>query len=252
MKHPVRQKLMKISGDTFIFKQFTIRQERCAGKVGVDGVLLGTWADGRSAQTALDIGTGTGLLALMLAQRFPTLRITAVEHDPHAAQQAAENVAASPWPDRVQVVHQDSRAFAQTAGRFDLIVSNPPYFDTATSLPSPQTARQQARHTTTLTHAQLVADAARLLAENGRFCLIIPAAVSTGLMQLALAHKLHCTHRLLVRPVPHKPPHRHLLQFERHSYSLREEEIVIEENGRHHYSAAFQQLTRDGCTNKLS
>ena len=115
----------------FRFKQFQVNHDRCAMKVGTDGILLGAWADVAQAKRILDLGSGSGLIALMLAQRScAESRICAVEIDPAAAQQARENALASPWREKIQVYQQDIDSFCtQTAQRFDLIVANPPYFE---------------------------------------------------------------------------------------------------------------------------
>ena len=143
-------------------------------KVGTDGVLLGAWAPVDQAHTALDVGTGTGLVALQLAQRNPHLRVTAVEIDAPAAAQAAENVAGSPWPDRIEVVCADFNDF-QPDGRFDLIVSNPPYFVDA--LPCPDRQRNTARHAGGLNYDLLFRRSARLLSEGGVVSIVIPSEV---------------------------------------------------------------------------
>ena len=148
-----------MSDSSFLFKQFIVHHDRCAMKVGTDGVLLGAWAPVDQAHTALDVGTGTGLVALQLAQRNPHLRVTAVEIDAPAAAQAAENVAGSPWPDRIEVVCADFNDF-QPDGRFDLIVSNPPYFVDA--LPCPDRQRNTARHAGGLNYDLLFRRSARL------------------------------------------------------------------------------------------
>lgn len=120
-----------MSNTGFRFKQFQVNHDRCAMKVGTDGILLGAWADVTQAKQILDLGSGSGLIALMLAQRSSTeSRICAVEIDPAAAQQARENTLASPWREKIQVYQQDIDSFCtQTAQRFDLIVANPPYFE---------------------------------------------------------------------------------------------------------------------------
>lgn len=128
---------------SFKFKQFTIFHDKCAMKVGTDGVLLGAWAPADKAKRILDVGTGTGLIALQLAQRNPHARITAIEIDAAAAGQATENVSHSPWADRVEVICHDFRDY-QPENRFDLIVSNPPYFIDALKCPDEQ--RCTARH----------------------------------------------------------------------------------------------------------
>ena len=131
----------------FQFKRFTVYHDRCAMKVGTDGVLLGAWTDVSSSQQILDIGTGTGLIALMLAQRNVTAHITAIDIDEEAIEQAQGNIAASPWKNRIEVMKQD---FCQySANRlFDTIVSNPPYFNQ--SLKGPDSQRNTARHTDSL------------------------------------------------------------------------------------------------------
>ena len=140
-------------------------------KVGTDGTLLGAWASLRSAGTILDIGTGTGLIAIMAAQRSPEARITAIDIDADCITQARENVAASPWSDRIEVVHSSLQDF-EPAIRFERIISNPPYF--VDSLRSPDAARSTARHTDTLPFAELSQGVSRLLSPTGRFALILP------------------------------------------------------------------------------
>ena len=163
-----------MSDSSFLFKQFIVRHDRCAMKVGTDGVLLGAWAPVAQARTALDVGTGTGLVALQLAQRNPSLHVTAVEVDSDAATQAAENVVCSPWPDRIKVVCADFRNF-QSDGGFDLIVSNPPYFVDA--LPCPDRQRNTARHAGGLNYDLLFRRSARLLSEGGVVSIVIPSEV---------------------------------------------------------------------------
>ena len=142
-----------MANDYFRFKHFTVWQQHCAMKVGTDGVLLGAWADG--GQRILDIGTGTGLIALMMAQRFPAAEVTAVEIDEQAAMQACENVAASPFADRVNVIHDDILRYADACaeGCFDAIVCNPPFF--VNSLKNPDSKRALARHNDNLSFCQL-------------------------------------------------------------------------------------------------
>ena len=149
----------------FRFKHFSVEQNRCAMKVGTDGVLLGAWVPVRDTdRRVLDIGTGTGLIALMLAQRTAGARITALDVDPACAEQARENADASPWGGRIETVCAPVQAFG--AEPFDLIVSNPPFYDN--SLPSPDAARTTARHTASLPFAELLDAVGRLLAPEGR------------------------------------------------------------------------------------
>ena len=142
-----------MSNPYFQFKQFTVWHDKCAMKVGTDGVLLGAWASVQNAHKILDVGTGTGLVALMLAQRsLPDADIIALEIDGAAAGQARENVTRSPWKERVEVVQTDFRDY-QSSDKFDVIVSNPPYF--VDSLECPDQQRNAARHNGSLTYEEL-------------------------------------------------------------------------------------------------
>ena len=164
-------------------------------KVGTDGVLLGAWAgpgrpwgmSGGSPQTILDIGTGSGLIALMLAQRFPEAQVTGIDSDAEAAAQARENFAGSPWQQRLRAAHISLQEFcrgtAAVTRRFDLIVSNPPFYDT--TLTSPDPLRTAARHTGGLTHEELLLLSAGLLSDTGVFSLIVPSESEKSILRLA-------------------------------------------------------------------
>ena len=157
----------------FDFQQFSIRQDRCAMKVGTDGVLLGAWVPVEGAKSMLDIGAGTGLISLMLAQRSQEAKVTAVEVDEHAARQAIENAAASPFASQIVVEQQSIQDFSrQQVGPFDLIVSNPPFF--SGGVISEQEGRASVRHTVKLSHQDLLRSVQKLLTEEGSFCLILP------------------------------------------------------------------------------
>lgn len=156
---------------SFRFKQFTIRHERSAMKVGTDGVVLGAWAQVEGARRILDIGTGTGLLALMAAQRNPEARVDAVEIDEEAAAEATENIAASPWSDRIRVHGMDARRL-RASEPYDLIISNPPYYPGEMS--SADASSSVAKHSAELGLDDLVAVVHSLLAADGRFVVIVP------------------------------------------------------------------------------
>lgn len=158
-------------GKGFTFKQFHIDHSRCAMKVGTDGTLLGAWATLPTDGSILDIGTGTGLIAIMAAQRSFGSKITAIDIDEDCVLQARENVSASPWHDRIEVIHSALLDFSP-AQKFDCIISNPPYF--IDSQLSPDAARSTARHTATLPFDELVSGVKRLLADDGHFSLILP------------------------------------------------------------------------------
>ncbi len=226
----------------FTFKQFTIHQDACAMKVGTDGVLLGAWCPVEHAVRVLDIGTGTGLIALMIAQRAPKALIEAVELDEKAAEQARYNVSLTPFNERVKVFTSSIQVFAETnQGVYDVIVCNPPYF--VDSLKSPNNSRTQARHADTLTQDDLLEAVHKLLSEQGTLNVILPTVEADMLLEkakqwftLAL-----CTH---VLPTSQSPVKRKLMSFVRGESSLVETQLVIETD-RHLYTDEYKLLTKD-------
>ncbi len=169
----------------FHFKRFSVDDTLCAMKVGTDGVLLGAWADVRSARHILDIGTGSGLISLMIAQRCDDAVIEAIDIDEGAVVQARINVEASPWAERITVSCADAKSYAPTH-KFDHIVTNPPFFNTA--LQSPDERRALARHSASLGYADIVATAERLLNHGGRLSLILPADEASHFRREAFNH----------------------------------------------------------------
>ena len=232
-----------MSGNSFTFKQFVVRQERCAMKVGTDGTLLGAWAaldrrDGR----ILDIGTGTGLMALMMAQRYPEAQVTAIDIDAAAVEQATENVKDSPFTARIEVRKADVNTF-ETSEPYDAIVCNPPYFDKALTCPDNQ--RTQARHTLTLTYRQLMSTAWRLLSDEGLFSLIIPNDYFQQLESEAYLVGFFLTRVYGVRTTGRKPIKRYLIELRKQTNKeLVKEEVVIDDlpNVR---SKWYRELTKD-------
>lgn len=224
----------------FSFKQFTVYHDRCAMKVGTDGVLLGAWADVARARDILDIGTGTGLISLMMAQRCAA-RIRAVDIDADAVEQACENVDASPWKDRIEVELQDIRHFAPGV-LFDLIVSNPPYF--VDSLKSPDGRRNTARHTDSLDFEALVAAAARLLHPEGVFSVIIPTDGRECFLRSAACHGLHLSRQTLVHTKCGAEPKRVLLSLKFKVAECLADDLTIELS-RHVYTEEYKALTKD-------
>lgn len=200
-----------MSNDYFQFKQFTVRQNRCAMKVGTDGTLLGAWASlPERPCRVLDLGTGTGLIALMLAQRFLEASIVAIDIDTDAVLQARENVAASPFSSRIEVIEADAAVFSPSE-RFDAIVSNPPYFEQ--SLECPDQQRTLARHTASLTYATLVQTAFRLLHDEGTFSVVIPADSRSRMESEAMLAGFFLSRRCDVRTTPRKAAKRCLIEF---------------------------------------
>ncbi len=212
-------------------------------KVGTDGVLLGAWANCRHAKNILDIGTGTGLIALMAAQKSEA-EIDAVEIDKDAAEDAKLNIQNSPWGNRITLFNTAFQEFAQNSRqKYDLIITNPPYF-THSKKPQ-QIGRTYARHNDSLSAADLFKGVELLLAENGELNIIIPADDYLRYIEAANDINLHCTKKLWVKPTPKIPPKRILLAFNKTKRSCSENTIVIESNGRHQYSSEYKALTKD-------
>lgn len=225
----------------FSFKQFTVYHDRCAMKVGTDGVLLGAWTDLSASRRILDIGTGTGLIALMTAQRCPEAQITAIDIDAEAVNQARENVEASPWKNRVGILLQDVCTYASESG-FDTIVSNPPYFIDSQKCPDNQ--RTTARHTDTLDAPRLLEKVAEFLTPDGRFSLILPADQTDGLLQIAQAQGLYPSRLTQVITRPGLSPKRSLVEFRKTPQDYSVNELVVELE-RHVYSDEYIALTRE-------
>jgi len=228
--------------DYFKFKQFTIHQDKCAMKVGTDGVLLGAWTDCENATSVLDIGTGTALISLMIAQRS-TANIDAVEIDDEACRQATENIGKSPWKDRVEVFNQSFQDFTKsTEKKYDLIVSNPPYFQN--SLFTPDKKRTNARHNSNLKLEDLIQGSVKLLSENGALSIILPYLEGNMFILKASEMGLYCIRQTNVLPKPNREPKRLLLEFMKTKKPLVEQEIIIELGKRHEYSDAYKNLTK--------
>ena len=224
----------------FKFKQFAVEQEDVAMKVGTDGVLLGAWADCEGAERILDIGTGTGVIALQMAQRNPEAQICAVEIDATAAHRAKANFDLSPWAERLTVEQTAVQEFAP-AEEFDLIVSNPPYF--VDSLLPPDAKRSTARHTHDLTFEELDNAAARLLSESGKFALILPV---TEFEKYLVLTQLHLVRRCDVCPVEGGAVKRIMGEFaKRKSTAIKHETIAIERGRRGDYTDDYRALTKD-------
>jgi tRNA1Val (adenine37-N6)-methyltransferase len=230
------------SGTYFHFKQFTVRHDRCAMKVGTDAVLLGAWVDVSGAENVLDIGTGSGVITLMLAQRTTdSVKIESVEIEKSAAHQAAENFRDSPWSSRI-AVHQLAAQDYFPAIRFDLIVTNPPYFNK--SLQPPDKVRHQVRHTASLSYEHLLSTVTRLLTSQGRFDVILPFQEGIVFTELAAGHGLFCKRRYHFRTRKEKTIERTLLEFTTHAQNIDEGEILLYENGLD-WSTSYRSLISD-------
>jgi tRNA1Val (adenine37-N6)-methyltransferase len=233
----------------FHFKKFSLDQSGAAHPVGTDGVLLGAWVELGAAGSVLDIGTGTGLVALMLAQRSAGAAappgIWAIDLHPASAECARRNAAASPWAGRLQVACCAVQDFvpSQSPDGFGLIVSNPPFFSETTK--SPDALRNLGRHTDSLPFSDLLASVLRLLAPGGLFAVVLPYEAGRRLCEMAVPMGLYPTRELLVRGRPARPVERLLLQFERQPLGFRRETLAIYTENGGGYSEEYRALTAD-------
>ena len=240
-----------MGNDFFRFKQFTVRQGSAAMKVGVDGVLLGAWADAGNAVRILDVGAGTGLLPLMMAQRYPDVLVDAVEIDNEAYRQACENVANSPWHNRIRVICDNFFHYAgHCSFRYDMIISNPPYF--TASLKPLDGKRDVARHNDSLPHSRLLNESLKLLQPSGVLALVLPPAEAGALMAEATACGWLLKRTLRVQSLPSKPVYRILAELSRPSTlsfgeeaEVRPQTLCIEKDDRSDFTDEYKHLTRE-------
>ena len=208
----------------FRFKQFAVVNDRTAMKVGTDGVLLGAWCPAEGARIVLDVGTGCGVIALMIAQRNASAVIDAIDIDHDAIEEATLNFKASPWSERLTAIEGDFNEL-QTAERYDLIVSNPPYFTNGV-LPTGD-ARTQARHTGTLSYRQLIEGASRLLSDDGTLALITPTDAEQDIIEAATFASLPVRRLTRVIPVEDAAPKRTLWILSRRDMAYCEDTLTI-------------------------
>ena len=253
----------------FRFKQFEIEQDRCAMKVGTDGVLLGAWAQG--GRRILDIGSGTGLISLMMAQRFPEAEVVGIDMDADACGQARENVMASPFRDRVEIeccrlqdfggaseaaeasgtaegLKADGGASEvaeglKAAGAFDAIVSNPPFF--VDSLKNPDSKRTMARHTDSLPFRDLFAGVKRLLSDDGVFSAIVPVEVVEQFVAESCILGFYLIRKCGVKTVERKQPKRFMLSFAKHRISPYEEHVETMMDSQGNRSEWYRKITEE-------
>ncbi len=229
-----------MSKPPFKFKQFSVAQNKCAMKVNTDGVLLGAWQTG-AAKTILDVGTGTGVIALMMAQKNATAKIDAIDIDHDAYLQAKENFEQSPWAERLAAHHTPLQNF-EPQKLYDLIITNPPYFIDDFKTDNHQ--KNVARHSTALNFAELLHGINRLLSTDGNACLIITAFNLAHIETAAATHQLHVTALTEVIAVEGKPPYVVLLELSRSYKPISKSSITIQHaNGA--YTSAYQMLTKD-------
>ena len=225
----------------FQFKKFSIRQDRCTLKVGTDGVVLGAWANVAGAKRILDIGTGTGLLALMCAQRNADALIDAIEIDDASAEQAAENVAASPWADRIRVHRMDVKK-TRSAEKYDLIICNPPFY--AGEMTSPDARIGLAKHSSELDLWTLIGKVDELLSEEGKFTCILPMDREKEMLQYLDRCGLRVQRRCQLKYLEERPAKRLLLEVDRKSEKLKEEVLIVEHSPGE-FTLQYKYLLRD-------
>jgi len=226
----------------FSFKQFTIQQERSAFKVGTDAVLLGASADLTGAERILEIGTGTAVIAIMVAQRS-NAEITAIEPDNESYMDAAGNVSNCRWKERIELLNTTLQGYAPVGKLFDLIISNPPYF--SDSLKSPDPRKTAARHNDSLTSEEILVGAARLLKEDGQLQLIMPYVEGNIFIAEAQGYGLYCTNIIKIKPLPTSEIRRLILTFSRERLKLSESFLTIEQGKRHEFTEEYKNLTKD-------
>jgi tRNA1Val (adenine37-N6)-methyltransferase len=232
-----------MSSDVFAFKQFKIKQDKCAMKVGTDAVLLGAWTECGNAKKILDVGTGTGVLALMLAQKSEAT-IWAIDIDKDSFIEAKENAYQSKWNNRLNVLNISMQEFTkENSNDFDVIISNPPYFTDAYK--AKELSRNTARHTDELPFDQLIECVVKLLSEDGHFYSILPYNEAIQFKNMASKNNLYLIKSTRVKTKPEKEPKRLLMMYSKKQAIQTEDELVIELDERHHYTQQYIDLTKD-------
>jgi len=231
----------------FKFKEFTVYQDKTAMKIGTDGVLLGAWcALNTYPDSILDIGSGTGVIGLMLAQRSDAMTIDAVEVDENAYEQSVENFEKSDWADRLYCYNATFQEFsneiAEEEESYDLIVSNPPFY--TDEFKTKDTSRNKARFTTSLSFEELIIGVSKILSENGVFSVIIPSKEEAGFINFSGENKLFLNKICHVQGNPSSEIKRSLLSFSFHQKTIKKEHLIIETT-RHKYTKEYINLTKD-------
>lgn len=222
----------------FIFKQFEIQQSQDVFRVGTDGVLLGALANIHQASNVLEIGTGTGLISLMLAQRSPCAEFLGLDINAEAVELTKLNFEHSPFTSRLKNIHSDFKTF-ETDDKFDLVVSNPPYFEASESGKD-----KIARQTVELNFSQLISKSAELLSEHGVLSVIIPAEAGNDFIDLAKENQLFLVRKISIKGIANSKIKRLILEFSLSEKNTEESEFVIEKSPRQ-YSDQYLELTKE-------
>src|SRR6201988_1306851 len=231
-------------GHTFVFKKFTVFQHDSAHKVGTDAVLIGAWAQVEKAKSILDIGTGTGIIALMMAQKSDAV-IDAIDIEQSSYKQACENVKHSAWEKRIHVHRVSLQDYVKKCNKkFDIIITNPPYF--VDSYKAPDEGRSHARHNDTLPFTDLIEGVKTLLEPNGKFYIILPTKEAGDFRHLAEKKGLHLLKRMRVKTKQvNDTEKRHMMQFSFKTGNLQDQTMSIEKDVHHDYTDEYKLLTSD-------
>ncbi len=224
----------------FRFKEFSVIQDRSAMKVGTDAMLLGSFIESNQKGNCLEIGTGTGVISLMIVQRSPEIKITALDIDFESIEEAIQNFTNSPWKDRIEGVLGDFLDFSTTE-KFDLIVSNPPYFENG--LLNESKRKASTRHEASLPLIHLFEKSMNLLTEKGVFVLIIPAQSAQKWIDNALKMNLFCFKEITIFGKSNLPK-RSILFFSKENKEIIREELIIR-NSDNTYTEEYKRLTID-------
>lgn len=231
-------------GQSFVFKKFTVFQHDSAHKVGTDAVLLGAWAQVDKAQSILDIGTGTGIIALMMAQKSKA-HIDAIDIEQSSYKQACENVRHSAWENRIDVHHSSLQDYVRSCHKkFDVVITNPPYF--VDSYKAPDEVRSHARHNDTLPFAELIEGAKKLLQPDGKFYIILPTKEAGDFKNMAEKKGLHLLRRMRVKTkLTNDTEKRHMMMFSFLTGNLLDLTLSVEKDVHHDYTDEYKALTQD-------
>lgn len=225
----------------FKFKQFTVEQVDCAMKISTDSVLLGAWCDVCNKRKALDIGTGTGIISMMIAQRNESLQITGIDIDEASVLQAKKNVCNSQFKDRIFISKSDFRSFSSDE-TFDLIVSNPPYYEEKVFCPDEQ--RNNARHTESLEFPDLIFGVRKYLESSGTFAVIIPTKSTSAFISMCNENNLFLYRKTQIYTTARKEPKRTLLEFKKTSSEVLTKKLFMR-NEDSSYTEEYKTLTKD-------
>lgn len=236
-----------MKNNIFRFKEFDVEHSKSAMKIGTDSVLLGSWTSvDDTINSILDVGSGTGILALQLAQRSHAETIDAVEIDPDAFEECVTNFENSPWGDRLFCYHVSFTEFySEIDDKYDLIISNPPYFSEHPKFDAQNTAREKARFQEHLSFEDLLLGVSILLSENGEFSVVLPFSEQEKFISVAYEYQLYPSSILNVRGQPTSPIKRTLIKFRRNkTESISSKELIIE-HSRHVYTEDYKNLVKD-------